>query len=161
MPIGEKDIREKLKDIDEFLLADYKKQHPEKKRDWRTYEEQNALRIKEAMQQLKPLVDVSVDTIQIYKGPGPRHILSLKQRVLLLLLQRLFGERARTKKYYSLFGIVWYELPKFNELSQISPISVELSREFLEQINEFNRNLAITTHQQTLDSKISVVKHLD
>ena len=75
--------------------------------------------------------------------------------------QRLFGERARTKKYYSLFGIVWYELPKFNELSQISPISVELSREFLEQINEFNRNLAITTHQQTLDSKISVVKHLD
>jgi len=95
MPIGEKDIREKLKDIDEFLLADYKKQHPEKKRDWRTYEEQNALRIKEAMRQLKPLVDGAVDTIQIYKGPGPNHILSLKQRVLLLLLQRLFGESNR------------------------------------------------------------------
>ncbi len=49
MAITYKDIREKLKDIDEFLLDDYKKNHPEQKRDWRTYEEQYALRIKEAM----------------------------------------------------------------------------------------------------------------
>lgn len=95
MQIWEKDIRERLKDIDEFLLADYKKQHPEKKRDWRTYEEQYAVRIKEAMKQLKPLVDEAADTIQIEKGPGPNHSLTLKQRVLLLLLQRLFQESNR------------------------------------------------------------------
>ena len=46
MVVTGKDIRERLKDIDEFLLAQYKVEHPEKKRDWRTYEEQYALRIK-------------------------------------------------------------------------------------------------------------------
>jgi transposase len=95
MVVTGKDIREKLKDIDEFLLEEYKKNHPEEKRDWRTYEEQFALRIKEAMQQLKPLVNEAVDTITICKGPGAPHALTLKQRVLLLLLQRLFGESNR------------------------------------------------------------------
>ena len=95
MVVTGKDIREKLKDIDEFLLEEYKKNHPEGKRNWRTYEEQYALRIKEAMQQLKPLVDEAVDTITICKGPGAPHVLTLKQRVLLLLLQRLFGESNR------------------------------------------------------------------
>jgi len=95
MAVTYKDIREKLKEIDEFLLDDYKKNHPEQKRDWRTYEEQYALRIKEAMKQLKPLVDEAVDSIRIYKGAGAPHILTLKQRVLLLLLHRLFGESNR------------------------------------------------------------------
>lgn len=95
MAITYKDIREKLKDIDEFLLDDYKKNHPEQKRDWRTYEEQYARRIKEAMKQLKPLVDEAVDPIKIYRGPGAPHVLTLKQRVLLILLHRLFGESNR------------------------------------------------------------------
>ena len=95
MAVTYKDVREKLKDIDEFLLTEYKEKHPEKKRDWRTYEEQYALRIKEAMKQLKPLIDEAVDTIQIHKGPGPHHELTLKQRVHLLLLQRLFQQSNR------------------------------------------------------------------
>jgi hypothetical protein len=35
-----KDIRERLRDIDEFLLEEYKRSHPEEgeKRDWRMYE---------------------------------------------------------------------------------------------------------------------------
>ena len=73
----------------------------------------------------------------------------------------LFGERVQTKKYYSQFGIAWYELPKFKELPPTNPISVELSREFLEQIIEFNRNLAMAAYQQTLDGQISSVKLLD
>lgn len=95
MIVTSKDIHEKLKDIDEFLLAEYKEKHPEKERDWRTYEQQNALRIRGAMRQLKPLVDEAADTIKIHKGPGPNHSLTLNQRMLLLLLQRLFGESNR------------------------------------------------------------------
>ncbi|HIH22645.1 MAG: hypothetical protein A3A72_02390 [Deltaproteobacteria bacterium RIFCSPLOWO2_01_FULL_38_9] len=95
MAVTYKDVAEKLKDIDEFLLEDYRKKHPDGKRDWRTYEEQYALRIKEAMKQLRPLVDEAVDTIQIAPAPGRPHELTLKQRVLLLLLHRLFGESNR------------------------------------------------------------------
>jgi len=93
--IHSKDIRERLKDIDDFLKERYKLAHPEKKRDWRTYEEQYALRIKEAMRQLAPLVDEAIAAIQIDAAPGRPHGLTLKQRVLLLLLQRLFGESNR------------------------------------------------------------------
>lgn len=95
MAVTYKDIREKLKDIDDFLLQQYKKNKEEKKRDWRTYEEQYALRIKEAMKQLKPLVDEAVNSIQIASAPGRPHELTLKQRVLLLLLHRLFGKSNR------------------------------------------------------------------
>jgi transposase len=95
MRIWGKDIREKLKDIDDFLLADYREKHPEKERDWRTYEEQYALRIKEAMRQLKPLIEEAVNSITFHKSKGAPHALSLKQRVLLLLLQRLFQQSNR------------------------------------------------------------------
>jgi len=95
MQIWSKDIGKKLKDIDAFLLDQYKESRTKKKRNWRTYEEQYALRIKEAMKQLKPLVDEAVDSIKIMNAAGRPHELTLKQRVLLLLLQRLFGESNR------------------------------------------------------------------
>jgi transposase len=95
MQIWSKHVREKLKDIDEFLLEQYKQSREEKKRDWRTYEEQYALRIKEAMKELAPLINEAVDSIRIEKGRGRQHGLTLKQRVTLLLLQRLFGESNR------------------------------------------------------------------
>lgn len=95
MRIWEKHIKEKLKDIDDFLLQQYRENKEAKERDWRTYEEQYALRIKEAMKQLKPLVDEAVDTIKIAESPGRPHDLTLKQRVLLLLLQRLFQKSNR------------------------------------------------------------------
>jgi len=90
-----KEIRERLKDIDEFLLAEYKLEKGEEKRDWRTYEEQYLQRIKEAVRQLKPSVDEAAAGVEEYCGPGRPHGLTLKQRVLLLLLQRLFGESNR------------------------------------------------------------------
>ncbi len=93
--IHSKEIGERLKDIDDFLLAQYREEKGKAKRDWRTYEEQYALRIKEAMRQLAPLVDEAVNSIQIDKNAGRPHELTLRQRVLLLLLQRIFGESNR------------------------------------------------------------------
>ncbi len=89
-----KDIRERLKDLDEFLLDQYKEAHPEKKRDWRTYEQQYALRLKTAMRELEPLVNEACN-IQVVHSAGRRHGLSLEQRLKLLLLQRIFGESNR------------------------------------------------------------------
>ena len=95
MVISSKNIRDRLKEIDLFLLDQYKASHGEKKQDWRTYEEQYAVRIKEAMTQLAPLVDEAVAGVQAPTGPGRPRGLTLKQRVLLLLLQRLFRESNR------------------------------------------------------------------
>ncbi len=89
-----KEIRERLKDLDDFLNEQYKEAHPEKKRDWRTYEEQYAHRLKTAMRQLEPLVDEACN-IYIVPTAGRNHGLTLKQRVLLILLHRLFGESNR------------------------------------------------------------------
>lgn len=90
-----KDIRERLKDIEEFLGDEYKKSREEKKRDWRTYEQQLGSRIKNAMANLEPLIEEAVSTLQVSKGPGRPHELTLKQRVTLLLVKELFGESNR------------------------------------------------------------------
>lgn len=97
--LHEKDIRERLKDIDEFLLAEYKKSKEKKKRDWRTYEQRMSKRIKEAIKNLEPLVDEAVDTIKIHRGKGRKPELTLKQKVILLLLQRLVAKSNRNMAY--------------------------------------------------------------
>ncbi|MEW6054966.1 MAG: ISNCY family transposase, partial [Nitrospirota bacterium] len=93
--IHTKDIREKLKDIDEFLLEEYKKNHPEKKRDWRTYEQQLAARLKYAIRNLEPLIDEAVATLHVERGQGRKPELSLKQRVILILVKELFDKSNR------------------------------------------------------------------
>jgi len=94
-----KDIRERLKDIDEFLLAEYKKSKESKKRDWRTYEQRMSKRIKEAIKNLEPLVNEAVDMIKIHREKGRKPELTLKQKVILILLQRLIGKSNRNMAY--------------------------------------------------------------
>lgn len=93
--IRTKDIREKLKDIDEFLLEEYRKKHPEEKRDWRTYEQQLAARLKYAIRNLEPLIDEAVATLYVERGQGRKPELSLKQRVILILVKELFDKSNR------------------------------------------------------------------
>jgi len=95
MVVTDKDIRERLKDIEEFMLQEYKESKPEKKRDWRTYEQQYARRIKGAIRNLEPLVDEAISVIRIDKGPGRPHELTLKQRVILLLMKELLERSNR------------------------------------------------------------------
>ena len=89
------DVQERLKDIEEFLLDDYKRSKTEKKRDWRTYEQQLAFRIKTAVRRLEPLIEEATSTIKVHREKGRKPILSLKQKVILLLLQRLFARSNR------------------------------------------------------------------
>lgn len=88
------DIRDRIKDIDDFLLKQYKDRKVEKKRDWRTYEQQLMKRIKGAIRNLEPLIDQSIN-IEIHRGPGRPPDLELKQRVIILLLKELLGESNR------------------------------------------------------------------
>ena len=88
------DIRDRIKDIDDFLLKQYKDRKVEKKRDWRTYEQQLMKRIKGAIRNLEPLIDQSIN-IEIHRGPGRPPDLELKQRVIIILLKELLGESNR------------------------------------------------------------------
>ncbi len=88
------DIRDRLKDIEEFLLKKYKENKVEKKRDWRTYEQQLANRIKGAICNLEPLINEATN-IKIHRGSGRPPSLDLKQSVIILLLKELIGESNR------------------------------------------------------------------
>ena len=89
------DIRYKLEEINSIIGKKYKLEHPKQQRDWRTYEQQFALRIKTAMKDLDPLIREAVSTLHVVHGPGHPHSLTLEQRVQLLLIKQLVGESNR------------------------------------------------------------------
>lgn len=90
-----KDLREKIREIDAYLLEEYRKNHPEKQRNWRTYEQQLAGRLKFAIRNLEPLIDEAVSTLRVERGRGRSPGLSLKQRVILILVKELFDKSNR------------------------------------------------------------------
>ncbi|RZN15156.1 MAG: hypothetical protein EF812_03440 [Methanosarcinales archaeon] len=63
------DIRDRLKDIEDFLLDEYKENKEEKKRDWRTYEQRLMNRIKGAIKNLKPLIGEAMN-FETHRGAG-------------------------------------------------------------------------------------------
>ena len=95
-----KSVRQVVANLDE-IIKEYKKEHPKKKRDWRTYEQEFARRARTCFNDLEPLVDEAVSTIKIIKvenrGNGPK--LTLKQKVLLLLLKHFCGKSNRTMEW--------------------------------------------------------------
>ncbi len=88
------DIRHRLKDIEEFLLKQYKENKVETKRDWQTYEQQLMNRVKGAIRNLEPLIKEATN-IRIHRGIGRPPSLDLKQSVTILLLKELIGESNR------------------------------------------------------------------
>jgi transposase len=105
--IKTKDIKEKLKDIQEFLLEEYKQKNGEKERDWRTYEQQLAGRIGKAIRNLEPLIDEATKSIQVHRGKGRKSTLSLKQKVILLLSKELIHKSNRSmSSMLSLFSLL-------------------------------------------------------
>lgn len=89
------ELRKRIQFVEEYLMVEYKRTHPEKKRDWRTYEQQLTYRIKTAIRSIEPLVDEAVNTIQIAREKGREPELTLKQKVLLLLIKELFDKSNR------------------------------------------------------------------
>jgi len=87
-------IQNQLDELEALIREQYTPRHPKKKRDWRTYEEQWSRRIRWIMRDLEPLVDRAC-AIEVVKGPGAPHALTLKQRVVLLLLKTLYAQSNR------------------------------------------------------------------
>lgn len=73
------------------IVDEYKEEQPEKKRDWKTYEQRYYARIKACFAELSPLVKEAADSIKIVKtekrGNEPK--LSLEQKINLLLIKQL------------------------------------------------------------------------
>ena len=87
-------VRQRLDDLGRLVEEEYKPQHPPKKRDWRTYEERWAYRIRQVMRDLGPLIHEACGFPHL-RGPGPEPILTLEQRVTLLLLKILNDQSNR------------------------------------------------------------------
>ena len=96
MKITTNEVREVTKIIDN-IIEEYKKESEPKKRDWRTYEQRVARRLRTAFRELKPLVQEAVSSISVIKGEtrGSKPLLTLEQKVLALLLKHLIGKSNR------------------------------------------------------------------
>ncbi|AGO60105.1 ISNCY-like element ISFac3 family transposase [Ferroplasma acidarmanus] len=93
--VRSEDIQYKLEEINNILGKKYVQEHPEKGRNWRTYESEFSRRIKTAMKELDPLIEKAVSIMHIAKRPGHPHSLLLAQRVKLILIKQLVGESNR------------------------------------------------------------------
>ena len=90
-----KEIKDRLKYIDDFLLDHYKDNKKHEKRDWRTYEQQLMNRVKKGLKNLEPLVNEAIN-FEFHRGQGRKPDIELKHRVLLLLLKQFIGKSNRT-----------------------------------------------------------------
>lgn len=79
-------------------IAEYKEKTSKHKIDYKTNEEQFRTRLKKCFEELSPLVEEAVNSIKIREteNRGAKRILSLKQEVIILLLQRLFQKSNRS-----------------------------------------------------------------
>lgn len=96
MKLTTKNVREAVEILDD-IIEEYNRKTPEKKRDWRTYEQQLAQRIKTAVKDLEPLIIEAISTIEFTKGDtrGRKQKLTLKQKVELLLIKHLIEKSNR------------------------------------------------------------------
>lgn len=83
------------------IIEEYKKENPGKERDYRTYEQQYAKRLKTCFNELEPLVEEAIASIKIITGEhrGNESKLCLKQKVLLLLLKHFCVKSNRSMEW--------------------------------------------------------------
>jgi len=64
-----KQVREKVKALGEIIdQYDLMRKEEGKKRDWRTYEEKLARRIRNGMMQLGPLIEEAIENLHVERG---------------------------------------------------------------------------------------------
>ena len=97
--IRSKEIRDRLREIDLYLLDKYKLEHPEKERDYAKYEIIFMKRIKKVMKNLYPIIDEATKNIKVVKKKGRHKSLNPKQKLTLLLIKQLVGKSNRMMAY--------------------------------------------------------------
>jgi len=96
MRVNTKEVRDVVSMLDD-IVKEYKEEHPAQKRDWRTYEQRVAERLKTAFRELKPLVHEVVSSCNFVSGEtrGVKPLLTVEQRVLALLIKHIIGKSNR------------------------------------------------------------------
>jgi len=92
-----KEVRDIVRILDD-IVKEYKEEHPEKERNWRTYEQRVAERLKTAFRELKPLVHEAASSIHFVSGEtrGAKPILNVEQRTLAVLIKHIVGKSNRS-----------------------------------------------------------------
>ena len=100
MKITTKEVRKVTSIIDD-IIEEYKGESTPKERDWRTYEQRVARRLKTAFTELKPLVQEAISSITVIKDEsrGAKSLLTLEQKVLALLLKHLISKSNREMSF--------------------------------------------------------------
>ena len=106
----EKAVKLKLKQLDKFLLDEYKERFSIEHKNSKDYEKNFMRRIKLAVKNFSSLIDEVVKTLIADDKTGRPSKLSLKQKVTLILLQQLIGKSNRMMTYlldvfFMAFGI--------------------------------------------------------
>ena len=105
--LREKHIHGRLKDLEDFLLEQYKKQAMQKKKDYALYEKEFKQRFRNAMDNLNPLIEQSTRTLKFYRARGDKPSLKVEQKLRLLLLSQLAGKSNRMMAYMTrLFSLI-------------------------------------------------------
>lgn len=105
--LREKHIHDKLRELENYLLEQYKKQHIQQKRDWAEYEKDFRKRFRTAMESLGPLIEKATRTLKFYRGKGDKPSLKIDQRLRLLLISQLAGKSNRMMAYMTrLFSLI-------------------------------------------------------
>lgn len=103
----EKHIYDRLRELENFLLEQYKKQAIQKKRDYAEYEKEFKQRFRRAMKNLNPLIDEATKNLRFYRGKGDKPTLRVEQKLKLLLLSQLAGKSNRMMAYMTkLFSLI-------------------------------------------------------
>lgn len=93
--LREKQIHNRLRELENFLLEQYKKEHPQKEKDYAGYEKEFKRRFRKAMDNLNPLIGQAAASLNFYRARGGKPTLKIDQRLRLLLLSQLAGKSNR------------------------------------------------------------------
>lgn len=148
MKVKTKEIRDLTAILDD-IVQQYKEEQTTTKRNWRTYEQRVAERLKVAFKELKPLVHEAASSISFVSGEtrGAKPILTVEQRTLALLIKHIIGKSNRTMS--SMFVV-------FSLLSDI-----DVSYKTVERFYSDHEVIAVLHNLHTLILKKKGVKEVD
>jgi len=105
--LREKHIHNKLRELENSLLEQYKKNHPQKEVDYAEYEKDFKQRFRKAMKELDSLIEKATTNLRFYRGRGDKPSLKINQRLRLLLISQLAGKSNRMMAYMTrLFSVI-------------------------------------------------------
>lgn len=166
----EKAVKLKLKQLEKFLLDDYKEQFSIEHKNPKSYEKDFMRKIKLAIKNLDPLISKATKILITENKTGRPSKISLKQKITLILLQQLIGKSNRMMTYlldifFMAFGIdVSYKtierLYSDDEvvLALLNLHNLILKEKGVEEIDASGDatgySLMVKTHYQTYASKL-------